>query len=61
MIEPSVPFSFIDQLINTMENELEYQLFEDDDRDETLKLSHQIDMLKTLKRKWLDYDKRYKR
>ena len=61
MIEPCVPFSFIDQLINTMENELEYQLFEDDDRDETLKLSHQIDMLKTLKRKWLDYDKRYKR
>lgn len=61
MIEPSVPFSFIDQLINTMENELEYQLFEDDDRDETLKLSHQIDMLKTLKRKWLDYDERYKR
>lgn len=59
MIEPCVPFSFINQLINTMENELEYQLFEDDDRDETLKLSHQIDMLKTLKRKWLDYDKRF--
>ena len=59
MIEPCVPFSFIGQLINTMENELEYQLFEDDDRDETLKLSHQIDMLKTLKRKWLDYDKRF--
>ena len=59
MIEPCVPFSFIDQLIKTMENELEYQLFEDDDRDETLKLSHQIDMLKTLKRKWLDYDKRF--
>ena len=59
MIEPCVPFSFIDQLINMMENELEYQLFEDDDRDETLKLSHQIDMLKTLKRKWLDYDKRF--
>lgn len=59
MIEPCVPFSFIDQLINTMENELEYQLFEDDDRDETLKLSHQIDMLKELKRKWLDYDKRF--
>ena len=56
MIEPCVPFSFIDQLINTMENELEYQLFEDDDRDETLKLSHQIDMLKTLKRKWFDYE-----
>lgn len=59
MIEPCVPFSFIDQLINTMENELEYQLFEDDDRDETLKLSHQIDMLKELKRKWMDYDKRF--
>lgn len=56
MIEPCVPFSFIDQLINTMENELEYQLFEDDDRDETLKLSHQIDMLKELKRKWFDYE-----
>lgn len=59
MIEPSVPFSFIDQLINTMENELEYQLFEDDDRDETLKLSHQIDMLKILKKRWIEYDKRF--
>lgn len=61
MIEPCVPFSFIDQIINTMENELEYQLFEDDDRDETLKLSHQIDALKSLERKWLDYDKRFKK
>lgn len=57
MIEPCVPFSFIDRLIDRMEKELEYELYEDDDRDETQKLSNQIDMLKTLKRMWLDHDR----
>lgn len=57
MIEPCVPFSFIDSLIDRMEKELEYELYEDDDRDETQKLSNQIDMLKTLKRMWLDHDR----
>lgn len=57
MIEPCVPFSFIDRLIDRMGKELEYELYEDDDRDETQKLSNQIDMLKTLKRMWLDHDR----
>ena len=57
MIEPCVPFSFIDRLVDRMEKELEYELYEDDDRDETQKLSNQIDMLKTLKRMWLDHDR----
>lgn len=57
MIEPCVPFSFIDRLIDRMEKELEYELYEDDDRDETQKLSNQIDMLKTLKRMWLEVNR----
>lgn len=57
MIEECVPFSFIDRLVDRMEKELEYELYEDDDRDETQKLSNQIDMLKTLKRMWLDHDR----
>lgn len=57
MIEECVPFSFIDRLIDRMEKELEYELYEDDDRDETQKLSAQIDMLKTLKRMWLNHDR----
>lgn len=57
MIEECVPFSFIDRLIDRMEKELEYELYEDDDRDETKKLSYQIDMLKTLKRMWLEHDR----
>ena len=57
MIEPCVPFSFIDRLIDRMKKELEYELYEDDDRDDTQKLSNQIDMLKTLKRMWLDHDR----
>lgn len=57
MIEECVPFSYIDRIIERMEKELEYELYEDDDRDETKKLSYQIDMLKTLKRMWLDHDR----
>lgn len=57
MIEECVPFSFIDRIIDRMEKELEYELYEDDDRDETRKLSYQIDMLKTLKRMWLEVNR----
>lgn len=57
MIEECVPFSFIDRIIERMEKELEYELYEDDDRDETQKLSHQIEMLKTLKRMWLEVNR----
>lgn len=57
MIEECVPFSFIDRIIDRMEKELEYELYEDDDRDETKKLSYQIDMLKTLKRMWLEVNR----
>ena len=57
MIEECVPFSYIDRIIERMEKELEYELYEDDDRDETQKLSNQIDMLKTLKRMWLEHDR----
>lgn len=57
MIEPCVPFSFIDRIIDRMEKELEYELYEDDDRDETQKLSNQIDMLKSLKRMWLEVNR----
>ena len=57
MIEECVPFSFIDRLIDRMEKELEYELYEDDDRDNTLELSHKIDALKDLKRMWLHHDR----
>lgn len=57
MIEECVPFSYIDRIIERMEKELEYELYEDDDRDETQKLSHQIEMLKTLKRMWLEVNR----
>lgn len=57
MIEECVPFSYIDRIIDRMEKELEYELYEDDDRDETKKLSYQIDMLKTLKRMWLEVNR----
>lgn len=57
MIEECVPFSFIDRIIDRMEKELEYELYEDDDRGETKKLSYQIDMLKTLKRMWLEVNR----
>lgn len=57
MIEECVPFSFIDRLIDRMEKELEYELYEDDDRDETQKLSNQIDVLKALKRMWLEVNR----
>ena len=57
MIEPCVPFSFIDRIVDRMEKELEYELYEDDDRDETKKLSYQIDTLKTLKRMWLEVNR----
>lgn len=57
MIEECVPFSYIDRIIERMEKELEYELYEDDDRDETKKLSYQIDMLKTLKRMWLEVNR----
>ena len=57
MIEECVPFSYIDRIIERMEKELEYELYEDDDRDETQKLSNQIDMLKTLKRMWLEVNR----
>lgn len=57
MIEECVPFSYIDRIIERMEKELEYELYEDDDRDETKKLSYQIDMLKSLKRMWLEVNR----
>ncbi len=57
MIEECIPFSFIDHQISVMENQLEYDLFEDNDRKATLKLSHQIDALKDLKKEWLKVNK----
>lgn len=55
MIEDCVPFSFIDRVIDRMESELEYELYDDDDRDETQKLSNKIDALKELKKEWLHH------
>lgn len=57
MIEPCVPFSFIDRIIERMEKELEYELYEDEDRRETMKLSAKIDALKELKGLWLHHDR----
>ena len=56
MIEECVPFSYIDRIIERMEKELEYELYEDDDREETQKLANKIDALKELKGLWLHHD-----
>ncbi len=57
MIEECVPFSYIDRIIERMEKELEYELYEDDDRAETQKLANKIDALKELKGLWLHRDR----
>ena len=61
MIEPCIPISFVEKVKDKLRNELEYQLFDDDDRDETLKLSHQIDALDNLIKEWMKYDERFKK
>ena len=57
MIEECIPFSYIDRIIERMEKELEYELYEDDDRAETQKLANKIDALKELKGLWLHRDR----
>jgi len=57
MIEEYVPFSYIDRIIEHLERELEYELYEDEDRKETFRLSAKIDALKELKGLWLHHDR----
>lgn len=57
MIEECIPFSFIDKEIDVMENELEYELYENEDDEDSTKLSHQIEALKELKKRWLNVNR----
>lgn len=59
MIESRIPFSFIDKTIDAKRNELEYVLYEDEDRKECLKLSAKIDALHEIKSLWLKEEARY--
>ena len=47
-----IPVSYIRSKIDVMENELEYELYEDDDRKKCLVLSSKISALKELIREW---------
>lgn len=60
MIEEQIPLSFLDNMIDVMEKELEYELYEDDDRKKCSTLAYKVDALKELRRRWLDERKRYR-
>ena len=59
MIESRIPFSFIDKTIDVKRNELEYALYEDDDRKECMKLSAKIDALHEIKSLWLKEESKF--
>ena len=57
MIEPCVPFSFIDEMIEDLEEDLEDMVQRNEDRESWLKISGMIDGLKLVKRKWYEHDR----
>lgn len=57
MIEPCVPFSFIDEMIADLEEDLEDMVQNNHDRESWLKISSMIDGLKLVKRKWYEHDR----
>ena len=57
MIEPCVPFSFIDEMIADLEEDLEDMVQNNHDRESWLKYSGMVDGLKLVKRKWYEHDR----
>lgn len=53
MIEEQIPISFLERFLDSLESELEYELYEDDDRKKCLYLSGKIAGIKELRREWL--------
>ena len=56
MIEPCVPFSFIDEMIQDLEEDLEDMVQNNRDRESWLKISGMIEGLKLVKRKWFEHE-----
>ena len=57
MIEPCVPFSFIDEMIEDLEEDLEDMVQNNRDRESWLNISGMIDGFKLVKRKWYEHDR----
>lgn len=57
MIEPCVPFSFIDEMIEDLEEDLEDMVQRNEDRDSWLKISGMVEGLKLVKIKWYEHDR----
>lgn len=57
MIEPCVPFSFIDEMIEDLEEDLEDMVQKNENRESWLKYSDMIEGLKLVKRKWFESDR----
>ena len=54
MIEPCVPFSFIDEMIQDLEEDLEDMVQKNENRESWLKISGMVEGLKLVKRKWFE-------
>ena len=54
MIEPCVPFSFIDEMIEDLEEDLEDMVQRNEDRESWSKISGMVEGLKLVKRKWFE-------
>ena len=57
MIEPCVPFSFIDEMIGDLEEDLEDMVQKNENRESWLKISGMIEGLKLVKRMWFESDR----
>ena len=57
MIEPCVPFSFIDEMIKDLEEDLEDMVQNNHDRESWSKISGMIEGMKLVKRKWYEHDR----
>ena len=57
MIEPCVPFSFIDEMIADLEEDLEDMVQNNHDRESWLKISGMIEGMKLVKRKRYEHDR----
>ena len=56
MIEPCVPFSFIDEMIEDLEEDLEDMVQRNENRESWLKMSGMVEGLKLVKRKWFEHE-----
>ena len=57
MSEPCVPFRFIDEMIEDLEEDLEDMVQNNHDRESWLKISGMIEGMKLVKRKWFESDR----